>query len=171
MLIHGSLVSQIDILKPGVCDGVFATENISVATRCALVKKFDVKLIHFYIYKIFNKPFAICSIDKEIAKDVFDTKITYYFCSSNGFRRIESTEITTKYSKITLNLIQGFGYEWICKGNVKPEKRMEFHITDLVYCKTHTSKDSKFLIFIKYLYFLLKLKYPFFLNRKNSMML
>ena len=158
LLIHGSLVPQIDILKPGVCDGVFASDSISFATLCALGKKFNEKLIHFYIYQVFNKPFIICSIDEKIAKDVFDTKITYYFCSSDDFTKT-GPGIATKYSRITLNLIKGFGYEWICKKEVKPVKRMEFYINDLVHCNTHTSKDSKFLIVIKYLTSLLKLRY------------
>jgi hypothetical protein len=149
LLVHTSLADGIRQLNPGVEASVFATENISFAITCALIKlNLENSPILIHTYRVAGIRMTICSVDREYQELLRHTRLHFYFCRKDLFTK--DRKIESKLSRKTKNLIENLGHEWKCPHTITPSFARSACLKDLLPHTTHARSDSKVKIALRY---------------------
>jgi len=150
LLVHASLTAGIGELRPGANGMVFATDNISCAVLCALLKlKTERNPVIMQSYAIGGKTFHICSVDREFREVMESLRLHFYICRRDDFQRFQ--KIDSGLSRMTFQWIPNVGHEWICRDVVTPVDSWGIFLRELVNYTEHSAHEIKPKILLRWL--------------------
>jgi len=149
-LVHVSPLPDIKILRPGVRNRIYASDNLCMAIPNAIKKHgFPVSCVRLYEYCFLKQQFSFCSIAGTYVKDVALAGMTAYFFPKNDFTVLR--KYCSNLKKMSLGLIDTHDHEYVSDKEIRPLVKVSFTLEMLFCYSIHHENDSKKAIVLKLL--------------------